>query len=803
MALPSIPARFSFFLLASLLAPKLSAETAIFHGGFEQLFSFDYSAGANGQLSGPQSQLVELGQNGEAITAVADVGFHFVDWSDARTDNPRTDNNAQANISVSARFASNLFGQGGDHNIAPIYVEPSEGATLYYPADASATHPVPVVFFAPGWGSTSPADYDTILQFIASHGYAAVYAPDENLFTSANMLNDFRAMVADPVVSSLLDTSRIGVIGHSMGGGHVFNLLDKLSDVDGWGSQGRFLFSIEPWFAFDMQQIDMRTLPANTHIVLQQYGPGGFNSQNGTDTRIPLTEYYLLESIPEAQKDYQVDETVNHQYPYGSGNDYATKQIILAPLDALMELTFRNPGSATAHAAALELGSDDPYANGLGIQQVFPRNDPQIQYPCNGYNFTQYDIDYCDIKGYPWSAKLTFVATDNSTTQPPLAGSSIGQAFGNLITRLTKRIDQNDTPTVNSDGDRIARGNHHPYPKTQAWNSDMTILRLRYRLYDADTLQELPVTSGTNSLSDLYLINGALSEIKWSHLDPNVFYGVYRNSNQQGEFWKGTIDLNSNSISYSLLHQFTAGGTGYDRFTLGKYEGNIDFNDHYVAFAARKTGANYLTAIIYDMLNDTAITTDLPGILWTEPPQAQVFDWLSVSPLGNHVLVSSGGKIYQYDMNMNLVRQLADSAGHGDLGLAQNGDEVYVQFEFGDAVQRGIWLYRLNDGARMRLLPDKYNGGHISCRNYQRPGWCYLSTNKEGYREVFALRINYANESLHVVNRFAQTHMANTTSLNSLGGVSPDGRKVIFFTDWGDASLNYYDRDTYQAQKPE
>jgi len=606
--------------------------------------------------------------------------------------------------------------------------------TLYYPADASATHPVPVVFFAPGWGSTSPADYDTILQFIASHGYAAVYAPDENLFTSANMLNDFRAMVADPVVSSLLDTSRIGVIGHSIGG-HVFNLLDKLSDVDGWGSQGRFLFSIEPWFAFDMQQIDMRTLPANTHVVLQQYGPGGFNSQNGTDTRIPLTEYYLLESIPEAQKDYQVDETVNHQYPYGSGNDYATKQIILAPLDALMELTFRNPGSATAHAAALELGSDDPYV-------------------------TQYDIDYCDIKGYPWSAKLTFVATDNSTTQPPLAGSSIGQAFGNLITRLTKRIDQNDTPTVNSDGDRIARGNHHPYPKTQAWNSDMTILRLRYRLYDADTLQELPVTSGTNSLSDLYLINGALSEIKWSHLDPNVFYGVYRNSNQQGEFWKGTIDLNSNSISYSLLHQFTAGGTGYDRFTLGKYEGNIDFNDHYVAFAARKTGANYLTAIIYDMLNDTAITTDLPGILWTEPPQAQVFDWLSVSPLGNHVLVSSGGKIYQYDMNMNLVRQLADSAGHGDLGLAQNGDEVYVQFEFGDAVQRGIWLYRLNDGARMRLLPDKYNGGHISCRNYQRPGWCYLSTNKEGYREVFALRINYANESLHVVNRFAQTHMA-------------------------------------------
>ncbi|GEM_PF-5084822 len=64
---------------------------------------------------------------------------------------------------------------------------------------------------------------------------------------------------------------------------------------------------------------------------------------------------------------------------------------------------------------------------------------------------------------------------------------------------------------------------------------------------------------------------------------------------------------------------------------------------------------------------------------------------------------------------------------------------------------------------------------------------------------MFALRINYADEILHVVNRFAQTH--TTGAYNALGGVSPDGRRVIFFTSWGDASLNYYDQDSYQAQK--
>ena len=39
------------------------------------------------------------------MTAVADAGYHFVDWSDASTANPRTDTNVMANISVTANFA--------------------------------------------------------------------------------------------------------------------------------------------------------------------------------------------------------------------------------------------------------------------------------------------------------------------------------------------------------------------------------------------------------------------------------------------------------------------------------------------------------------------------------------------------------------------------------------------------------------------------------------------------------------------------------------------------------------------------
>jgi hypothetical protein len=802
-----------FFLVS--VSQTSSATDLIFKSSFENLYSLTYSAASNGSISGNAIQIIEQGSSGIPVTALADSGYHFLYWSDASTDNPRTDSNIQANVAVTASFSADTYGVGGPKALAPIYQEPTQLATIYYPADASPGNKVPVVFFIPGWGGLDPNQYDTMLRFIASKGYAAIFVEDNHNhdFTSTFMLEDILAMVNDATINPILDTTRIGVYGHSSGGGHAFNVLDKLSDVQGWGENGRFIFITEPWFAFDMMQADMLTLPGNTNIVIQQYGANGNSANNGTDARIVLTEYYLLESIADYRKDYQVHPGGDHNYPYGAGTDYSTKQIILAPLDALMEYSFVNPGNIVAHDAALELGSDDPYANGNGIQEVYPRGDVRIAYPCNGYDFTDQDIDFCDIKGYPYTSQFDQlpIATNNSTIQPPLLGTSTDLEFGTAITRLTERVLQNDTPTVDGNGNRIPRGNHHPYPKTQAWNADMSMLRMNYRLYDANTLQELPITGGTNSLSELYNINGALNERKWSTQDPNVFYGVYVSWDKKGEFWKGTIDRAANSISYTngLLHSFGNANT-YELFSLGKFEGNLSFDDRHVVFAARKIGQNFLTAIVYDLNNDTFIEKEFDGnngnafIEWTDPPATQVFDWVSVSPLGNHILISTGGNIEQYDMALNHVRQLATSAGHGDLGIAQNGDEVYVQYEYG--ADSGVWVYRLNDGFRHQLLPGKYNGGHVSCRNYQRPGWCYLSTKQETHREVFALRINFAHMSKHAVNRFAQTHTlsidAQGNTINSLGGVSPDGRRVLFFTNWEDSTLDYYDNDTYQAQMP-
>ena len=72
-------------------------------------YTLDYTAGANGSISGNTSQTVAHGDSGTAVTAVPNTGYHFVDWSDGSTANPRTDANVTANLSVTANFAINTY----------------------------------------------------------------------------------------------------------------------------------------------------------------------------------------------------------------------------------------------------------------------------------------------------------------------------------------------------------------------------------------------------------------------------------------------------------------------------------------------------------------------------------------------------------------------------------------------------------------------------------------------------------------------------------------------------------------------
>lgn len=72
-------------------------------------YNLTYTAGVNGSLEGQTTQTVNHGTSGSAVTAVPNLGYHFVKWSDGKTDNPRTDNNVTGDITVTAEFEINIY----------------------------------------------------------------------------------------------------------------------------------------------------------------------------------------------------------------------------------------------------------------------------------------------------------------------------------------------------------------------------------------------------------------------------------------------------------------------------------------------------------------------------------------------------------------------------------------------------------------------------------------------------------------------------------------------------------------------
>ena len=398
----------------------------------------------------------------------------------------------------------------------------------------------------------------------------------------------------------------------------------------------------------------------------------------------------------------------------------------------------------------------------------------------SGFNIQATGIMSSPIKNifsddeYPPESKFTEIKTDTSVEHPDYLESYEDDNFHSKVTRISNRAEQ--------------KGNKHAYPKQgSAWNKDMSIIRMGYRLYDNETFKELSVTKGnaSNAYRNVGSPRHGTGDIRWSHTDSNMLYVL----NSSKKFIAVTIDSNKEKTAKKEYLNLS----NYEDVSIGNNEGNLDYSDKYIVLSAKKPNDDKVYALLYK-LGDKRITweKEIPHALWSAYA-ANYFDWISVDPRAEHIVTSVDNKIYLYDMNLNFEQQLASEANHGDIGVDQNGNSVYVQFKFQG--EQGIWSYNLNNLNKTKLLASKYNGGHVSCRNYQRSGWCYLSTSEEGYREVFALKLD---DGSGTVQRYAQTHSSTYNTGYVQVNVSPDGKKLLFASDWNVDD----DIDTYQVSYP-
>ena len=104
-------------------------------------YTLTYTTDGNGTItSGNATQSgVPFGSSGTAVTVVPNAGYHFVQWSDASTANPRTDTNVQADLTVQAQFAANVLvfttqpvdvSQGGSQGTIAVTEQDGSGNTV-------------------------------------------------------------------------------------------------------------------------------------------------------------------------------------------------------------------------------------------------------------------------------------------------------------------------------------------------------------------------------------------------------------------------------------------------------------------------------------------------------------------------------------------------------------------------------------------------------------------------------------------------------------------------------------------------
>jgi len=347
-------------------------------------------------------------------------------------------------------------------------------------------------------------------------------------------------------------------------------------------------------------------------------------------------------------------------------------------------------------------------------------------------------------------------------------------------------------------------------PKTQAFNSDSTLLLLRSHLYSMNE----PKVKGKHL--------GSSKNCKWSHKkNQNSIYCV----ESKNEFYKYSLDNNDNEFLIKIDKM--------SQMNIGNGEGNLALNDKYIVFSGGYTNSNSIKLSIYgtdeneqqelDPSGSTLENIPAPFIEKTTAEDGKIISprsgWVSVSPSGNYIVVNqrvllgadkNNNKLYDkahpenQDINYHMMRVFSNPfkdgdfveygnipvSGHGDLVLGDKG-EYLIQFESGQ--NSGVYRYNINNINGLdnkKFLFSSHGGGHITCQNYLTANnKCFVMfKNYHGYSKVYSFDPD-TNSKINIENSQALLSIpVNSSCPNHKEGFraspSPDGNKLIFQTSY-------------------
>lgn len=313
------------------------------------------------------------------------------------------------------------YGSDGTHTIGvesfsnPYF--PSEDIEIYHPSDI--TTPVPTLFYSHAFGGNLSFTVQGLLNWTARKGYAIVFVPYQTTGVSVveryeNLLEGFRKAARD--FPGIIDTTRVGFMGHSFGGGATFATAFACFTENDWGSNGRWMHSSAPWYLYSISQSDLTSFPSDVKLVVEVYNDDPVN-----DHRMAIDAFSTI-NIPTSEKDFlKVYGDSSSGYAYTAEHDlpmaytdfnamdyYAYYRI----LDALCDYTFN--GNLTGKDVALGNGSLNQVQMPVGLTNLEQSDFPTVVFPESNYGFP------CSSIGNPRESYCASVSLTEIINYDPL-----------------------------------------------------------------------------------------------------------------------------------------------------------------------------------------------------------------------------------------------------------------------------------------------------------------------------------------------------------------------------------------------
>lgn len=287
------------------------------------------------------------------------------------------------------------YGSDGPHTVDVITIPntnfPGHPIKIYHPGDIITA--VPTIFYSHAFGGTDPDNIIGVLNFIAKKGYAVVFVPypttDEVTVEEryAQLIAGFRKAVQ--LHGDILNTAKVGFLGHSFGGGASFGIAHECFETDGWGTQGKFIYALAQWYSYNITPEQLDSFPEDAKVLIEV-----FDDDETNDHRMAMDIFNHI-NIDPAGKDFLLvnSSTVNgynyqavHNLPnitaaFDALDYYAYYRL----LDALCDYTFN--GTTAGKSVALGNGGTAQVTMPEGMGDLVEFENPSPQYEQDGYEF--------------------------------------------------------------------------------------------------------------------------------------------------------------------------------------------------------------------------------------------------------------------------------------------------------------------------------------------------------------------------------------------------------------------------------